>query len=140
MNWDAIAAIGEAIGATAVVISLIYLATQIRQNTQTVRASTFQALSDSAQGRLLALQNVENARIWRIGTSEPESLNLDERMLYVLMLQANARGFENLYYQHQSGLLDTPQWSGYSETIKAMVNAPGFKYYWERRMGASARS
>ena len=35
MNWDAISAIGEIVGATAVVISLIYLATQIRsQNKQ----------------------------------------------------------------------------------------------------------
>lgn len=30
MNWDAIGTIGEIIGATAVVVSLVYLATQIR--------------------------------------------------------------------------------------------------------------
>jgi len=30
MNWDAIGAIGEIVGALAVVLSLIYLATQIR--------------------------------------------------------------------------------------------------------------
>jgi hypothetical protein len=35
MNWDAIGAIGEIIGASAVVVSLVYLATQIRvQNTE----------------------------------------------------------------------------------------------------------
>ena len=32
MNWDAIAAIGEIFGATAVVISLLYLASQTRQS------------------------------------------------------------------------------------------------------------
>ena len=31
MNWDAIAAIGELVGATAVVITLIYLSRQFRQ-------------------------------------------------------------------------------------------------------------
>lgn len=34
MNWDAVGAIAESIGAIAVVMSLIYVAVQIRQNTQ----------------------------------------------------------------------------------------------------------
>lgn len=32
MNWDAISAVGEIVGAAAVVLTLIYLAVQIRQN------------------------------------------------------------------------------------------------------------
>jgi hypothetical protein len=32
MNWDAIGAIGEIVGALAVLITLIYLAMQIKQN------------------------------------------------------------------------------------------------------------
>ena len=135
MNWEAIGAIGEIVGAIAVVITVAYLAVQIRQNTQTVRASTFQAISDSSQGRLFALQNVENARVWRIGMSEPLKLNEDERMLYILMLAATARGWDNLYYQHRSGLLDSSQWGGYAKTIKAFVNTAGFRYFWQHRMG-----
>jgi hypothetical protein len=38
MNWDALGAIGEIIGAVAVVATLIYLAVQIRQNTRHVQA------------------------------------------------------------------------------------------------------
>ena len=33
MNWDALGAIGELVGALAVVVTLIYLAVQIRQST-----------------------------------------------------------------------------------------------------------
>ncbi len=32
MNWDAIGAIAELLGAVGVIASLVYLATQIRQN------------------------------------------------------------------------------------------------------------
>jgi hypothetical protein len=32
MNWDAIGAVGEIVGALTVLITLIYLATQIRQS------------------------------------------------------------------------------------------------------------
>ena len=37
MNWDAVGAIGEIIGAVAVVATLYYLALQIRENTARTR-------------------------------------------------------------------------------------------------------
>jgi len=37
MNWDAIGAIGEILGATAVLITLIYLATQVRRSNELSR-------------------------------------------------------------------------------------------------------
>jgi len=41
--------LGELISAIAVVISLVYLAAQIRQNTKSVRTSTYQAILDSSR-------------------------------------------------------------------------------------------
>ena len=46
MNLQLIIAISEAIGAIALLITLIYLAVQVRQNTRSVHAATFQAISD----------------------------------------------------------------------------------------------
>lgn len=46
MNWDAIGAISEILAAIAVVITLIYLAKQIRQNSQAVEIS---ALRDTTE-------------------------------------------------------------------------------------------
>ena len=37
MNWDAIGAVGEIVGAIAVVVTLAYLAIQIQQNTRMMR-------------------------------------------------------------------------------------------------------
>ncbi len=39
MNWDAISAIGEIVGAIAVVVTLIYLGRQIRQGTKATQVS-----------------------------------------------------------------------------------------------------
>jgi Zn-dependent membrane protease YugP len=47
MNWDAIGAIGEIIGAVAVVFSLIYLATQIRISNRASRQAAEQNLLDN---------------------------------------------------------------------------------------------
>ena len=36
MNWDAFGAIGENVGALAVVLTLVYLSIQVRENTRAV--------------------------------------------------------------------------------------------------------
>jgi hypothetical protein len=41
INWEAVGAIGEIVGAVAVVLTLGYLAVQIRQNTNASRAQSY---------------------------------------------------------------------------------------------------
>ena len=43
MNWEAISAIGQLIGALAVIITIIYLAIQMKQNTAAVATSTYES-------------------------------------------------------------------------------------------------
>ena len=52
MNWEAIGAVGEVVGAIAVVATLVYLATQIRQNTKTVKNSSVEALIAAMQANI----------------------------------------------------------------------------------------
>ena len=47
MNWDAIGAIAELLGAVGVIATLAYLAQQIRQNTSTVRSSAAASLAQT---------------------------------------------------------------------------------------------
>ena len=47
MNWDAIGAFGEILGAVAVLLTLIYLATQIRQTNDISRFDTTQDIMNS---------------------------------------------------------------------------------------------
>ena len=43
MNWEAIGAVGEVLGAVGVILTLGYLAVQIRQNTAMMTVQTVQA-------------------------------------------------------------------------------------------------
>jgi hypothetical protein len=51
MNWDAIGAVGEIVGAVAVVLSLVYLAVQIRTSSKLAKAQMFQSAA-SEQSRV----------------------------------------------------------------------------------------
>jgi len=49
MNWEALGAIGEIVGAVAVVVTLVYLAVQIRQNTRSAKVCSNQLIDSAAQ-------------------------------------------------------------------------------------------
>jgi uncharacterized membrane protein len=64
VNWDAIGAVAEVIGALAVLITLIYLALQIRQNTRAINSS---ALDSTVNTISIARQSIyENDDVARV--------------------------------------------------------------------------
>ncbi len=50
MNWEAIGAVGEIFGALAVVVSLVYLATQIRSQNRESRIAASHEITTAFQG------------------------------------------------------------------------------------------
>ena len=47
VNWEAISAIGQIVGAFAVVISLIYLASEVRRNTRATQLAAMRSMHDA---------------------------------------------------------------------------------------------
>jgi hypothetical protein len=87
MNWDAIGAIAELLGAVGVIASLVYLTTQIRQsrdqmaqNTRALRAGAYQQFGHSVGGREMSRLAVPGrSRTITVGLSDFEQLNEEER-------------------------------------------------------------
>ena len=79
MNWEAIGAIGEVVGAFGVIATLGYLAFQIRQNTKQLTlnelASRVAVANASATAlrveRRSAYESAELAELWLRGMSDP---------------------------------------------------------------------
>ena len=118
MNWDAISAVGEIIGAVAVVISLVYLAVQIRQNSKIVAANTFQSISATASDLAMRLaESPELSELMLAGFGDPKTLTPKQSMQMQLFLRASFRNYENYYYQHRLGYLNEDLWSGYEYQI-----------------------
>ena len=61
MNWDAVGAIAEAIGAAGVIATLVYLARQVRQNTHTIKSNDDRLKAELAQNRAVTLANFQLA-------------------------------------------------------------------------------
>ena len=72
MDWNALGAIGEIVGALAVFLTLIYLAIQIRQNTLAVQASAMDSANKQvSQVRESIFSDSEIANLYRRGNENP---------------------------------------------------------------------
>ena len=134
MNWTAIGAIGEILGAAGVIITLIYLARQVRQNTRATRLSTSHSIASAARdwNRPL-LADPELAWTFQVGTEDPTKLDEKEQARFIELCFSLFRMFEDAHYQWQKGALDPDVWKGYETLYAAYTKAPGFQAYWDKR-------
>jgi hypothetical protein len=122
MSIEQLGSLGEVISALAVVVTLWYLAVQIRQNTHAMEESKRLALAQTYQMRADALQNmlVQAAESQHIGPlitkltqlGYPEDvtaldrLTPDERGRFRQWQIAQQTHWDNMYFQYQQGYLD----------------------------------
>jgi heme/copper-type cytochrome/quinol oxidase subunit 1 len=82
-NLQTLANIGEIIGAITVVLSLIYLAIQIRQNTQTQRSENYtRALDRLAAMQSSMAQDEAFANMFSRGVANTEHLSPQDRVRF----------------------------------------------------------
>jgi len=105
MNWDAIGAVGESLGAIAVLVTLGYLAIQIRQNTQTMKTSALRSVQDV----ILLTEKNERYIGYLMKSQRNEELTLDERAHMVERLLTIMRTFERIWHEHKLGTVSKAQ-------------------------------
>ena len=130
MNWEAISAVSEIVGAVAVVISLIYVAAQIRQNTKMMRATAKQGLTEASQN--LIYTAIDKSEEWVKLTTGDDASTREEDARMSLLVRAMLRGFESQCYQYESGLLEDDEWRALRAAIKDLCSLPGFNKYWQQ--------
>lgn len=130
MNWDAIGAVGEVLGAAGVIVTLIYLALQIRQNTQALRAASVDSMTSIANGIRTNLFSDPNVTaIYMRGLADIESLNDLERERFRLLMTNALWALWNAYAQAQLG--DSQSWDAQKPLLRRFLSQPGGDWYWQ---------
>jgi hypothetical protein len=134
LNWDAIGATAELLGALGVIGSLMYLAVQIRQNTRSVRASSYQsAVAIGVEVNRMVAGDAALASILRRGREDLASLDPDEETRFNALLGSQFRLYENVYYQRLAGTLEPAMWEGYRAILLRNTSRPGVRVWWSER-------
>ena len=123
--------ISQALGAVAVIVSLIFVGLEIRHNTRALKATSHHAVTDSFNAiNTLIISDPKVARIWRLGMAGSDSLDDDESVSSSFMLLGYMRIFETLHYQFRMGSLEPKLFEAELNTLKWTVNNPGFLAWW----------
>jgi hypothetical protein len=140
MTLDDLGNLGEVIGGAAVVVSLVYVALQVRQNTKQIHRSIAASKVASYQSVISAMtgfaasvtHGLGVARIYRRGLRDYESLAGDERQQFTMQLVILLYHYQSFFYQHRSGFVDSDLWEGHLRELVRLFRLPGVQAWWPR--------
>jgi hypothetical protein len=131
MDITTLAAWGEFLGGIAVVVSLVYLAGQIRQNSKLMRASTasftLEALN-AVNGRII--DDPEVARIYHTGCEDRNSLSEPDRQRFDALTAISFGAFDQQYDFFQDDVMSQRAWIRERRAMLYMVQQRGIRQWW----------
>lgn len=138
MSWDAIAALSQLVAAVAVVVSLIYLAVQVRQNTRQLVEQTkshhLSSLSDVGHGfrefRASVARDQQVASVWWRGISNLPSLNDAERLQFDFLAIEFFWSLGMMWLYVEQGVFE-PWLFEHSRRNVLLYAGPGLKEWWQ---------
>ncbi|MDX1650129.1 MAG: hypothetical protein R3263_09775 [Myxococcota bacterium] len=124
--------LGEFVASVAVIVSLIYLAVQIRQNSRLVRSEIDQAQTDG-HTRYLALlaQDADLARLCRRGLAQ-EPLDEDERFRFSWLMHHVFAQLQSAFFHYRSGIISAEQWETPRRVAALWLASPAVRAWWRR--------
>jgi hypothetical protein len=139
MSLEDLGNIGEFVGAIAVVLSLIYLAFQIRQNTFQLNQNTevVRANAELDNARLAAdfnariANNGELSELWRLGNSAPIAISQEQTVRFGFLMGDLFYRLEGLFRQYRRGFLGSESWEAWASLMSRMLTTPVVRGWWD---------
>lgn len=127
-DWGAI---GEILGAIATIATLVYLATQVRQNTRALQAASMDSTIKTANEiRASLFTNPEITSIYFKGLRDISSLTELDRERFRLIMTNALWAFWNTYSQSQLG--GRQSWSSQKNIVSRFLSHPGGVWFREK--------
>jgi hypothetical protein len=134
MDWSIqdLGALGEFVGSIGVIATLIYLAIQIRQNTDSVRESNLRTQTDRSIGhsRFSAGTPGMMARFQQAQTDSTK-LTDEQRWQFGTFLYSMCLDFQEQFFLHKRSRLDEAFWQTMNKNMTRYLRGPGGREWWQ---------
>jgi len=130
MNWEAISAVGEIVGALAVFMSLAYLAIQIRAQSKESRAAAMHEIYEGFRNNIADFSDRDIAEIFIKANDDIESLSEVEKFRLVTSGQRILRLWEEAFGMRRRGRLEDDIWNSMNKQYASIMGAPAIHYVW----------
>jgi len=126
--------LGEFFGSIVVVATLIYLAIQVKQNTQSIRLETIHEISSGFNNVYSQLaSNRELTDIYHRGSFNFQSLDETEKLRFTFTVVQMLRTEFEQFLQWREGAIDDDHWQSLSSTFRDGMRLPGWQEVWSKR-------
>ena len=122
---------GEFVGAIAVVVTLVYLTIQLRQNTESSQNASWQAIIRQLSNLdVLEATDSELSSFFETAEESPESLTGDQYRKFVKIAQPRFGALEYAYLANKNGTIDGFFWDGLHPYTKYLISKSGYQRFW----------
>jgi len=133
MDWNAIGAIGEIAGAIGVIVTLVYLAGQLKQNTRALRSSAFQNYNE----RTDSYWDFEAQHAAVLGAiyerqSAFEELTGEQKLILNASMMKAFNVLEGMFLQNRAGILGDREYLAKVEGFKISMRNALVRDAWQR--------
>jgi hypothetical protein len=139
MDLEAFGSIGDFVGGIGVIVSLLYLAVQIRQNTKAVRSSSYHQAAEQTWNYCLVVAQDATLAELLAKRSSGQSLTPAETLRAGAADQALLFGFENMLRLKEQGLVDPDVWENLITNSLRALDSPPFRATLAERPGPLSR-
>jgi hypothetical protein len=131
MNWDAVAAIAESLGALGVIVTLGYLAVQIRTGSSVLKTSNYMELNHLATTFTAQLAgDPELLSIFLRGQESYVRLSKEEQGRFHMLMSNMINPHETAHRLRERGHIDSELHDEMFESISMLFAAPGVREWW----------
>ena len=138
INWDAIGAGAEVLGAIGVIFTLIYLARQIHHNSQQLKGSSTVAVHEFQNG--LTDQLLAQPELFQLilrANFDWETITDDEKSLYGIWNLKEAGFLELCFHLREQGALEESIYQSRLAYFLKLYSLPGRRAWWEEQANSS---
>ena len=140
MTLTDLASLGSFISGVAVLISLIYLSLQIRQNTLAHRATAHQNRSSFLKDHLHMIADPAITPIFVRGLAGDNQLTDVEVTQFLVVMRNWSIGMSDVVWAHDHGVLDDETYQASVNAIKGLFLRPGARAFWQTYKPTSTSS
>ncbi len=131
MNLESLGNLGEFIGGLAVIVTLTYLAFQVRQGTKTLRANSVHELTENILRASATLVEPENAEVYLRGARSYSSLTPEEKFRFGMILGLFVGRFDTVLEYRERGMVDDAYVEWQADTMRLIFSNPGVREWWK---------
>jgi hypothetical protein len=131
VDLQALGNIGEFVGAIGVIVSLLYLAGQVKQAQRVARAENVREITAGySRLLLLSIQDPDVTRVTLAGANGREHLSPIDRLRYDRYLGLHVLFFIDCHTAHANGLMNEDLYQRWRTFVAMVLETPGGKEFW----------